>query len=309
MRAKASGRHGLEGRLRTGIGLTVAMQAISALDQLQPVPALGPVGEIRLVPDLDTFRVLPYAPHAGAVLTDHITREGPPAAVCQRSFLKRMEAALAAHDLTLRAAFETEFSLATKLDGAYVPDRLVAVLLDHRDHRVAGLRRRPRRRAGRAAHPGRAVLRRARPRAARDLDPARARAPGRRRAAARARDHPRRRHRAGAGRLAGAQALAGQRRQRRPHPLLALGRRAQPVLRRRHARPTVKHRPRVHRRRARAPPRPLRPDRSELQLLPPDRAPVLGRRVRLLGLRQPRGAGAGGIDLRAASRRRRPTPS
>jgi glutamine synthetase len=121
VRAKASGRHGLEGRLRTGIGLTVAMQAISALDQLQPVPALGPVGEFRLVPDLDTFRVLPYAPHAGAVLTDHLTREGPPAAVCQRSFLKRMEAALAAHDLTLRAAFESEFSLATKRDGAYVP--------------------------------------------------------------------------------------------------------------------------------------------------------------------------------------------
>jgi len=46
VRAKASGRHGLEGRLRTGIGLTVAMQAISALDQLQPVPALGPVGEM-----------------------------------------------------------------------------------------------------------------------------------------------------------------------------------------------------------------------------------------------------------------------
>jgi glutamine synthetase len=97
------------------------MQAISALDQLQPVPALGPVGEIRLVPDLDTFRVLPYAPHAGAVLTDHLTREGPPAAVCQRSFLKRMETALAAHGLTLRAAFENEFSLATKRDGAYVP--------------------------------------------------------------------------------------------------------------------------------------------------------------------------------------------
>jgi glutamine synthetase len=65
--------------------------------------------------------VLPYAPHAGAVLTDHMTREGPPAPVCQRSFLKRMEARLAEHGVTLRAAFENEFSLATKVDGAYVP--------------------------------------------------------------------------------------------------------------------------------------------------------------------------------------------
>ena len=121
MRAKGSARHGLEGRLRAGIGVTGAMQAMNALDQLQPVPSMGPVGEVRLMPDLATFRVLPYAPHAGAVLTDHMTREGPPAPVCQRSFLKRMEARLAEHGVTLRAAFENEFSLATKIDGAYVP--------------------------------------------------------------------------------------------------------------------------------------------------------------------------------------------
>src|SRR5919205_2994510 len=79
IRAKASGRHGLEGRLQAGIGLTVAMQAMSSLDQLQPVHAMGPVGEVRLVPDLATFRVLPYAPHAGALLTDHVGLDGEPA--------------------------------------------------------------------------------------------------------------------------------------------------------------------------------------------------------------------------------------
>lgn len=121
VRAKASGRHGLEGRLEAGIGLTVAMQAMNALDQLQPVPNMGPVGEVRLVPDLDTFRVLPYAPHTGAVLTDHIALDGTPAPVCQRSFLARMEARLAERGLVLRASFENEFSLATRIDGAYVP--------------------------------------------------------------------------------------------------------------------------------------------------------------------------------------------
>ena len=121
IRAKSSGRHGLAGRLEAGIGLTVAMQAMSSLDQLQPVPAMGPVGEVRLVPDPDTFRVLPYAPHTGAVLTDHVALDGQPAAVCQRSFLKRMEARLAERGLVLRASFENEFSLATRIDGAYVP--------------------------------------------------------------------------------------------------------------------------------------------------------------------------------------------
>jgi glutamine synthetase len=121
IRAKSSARRGLEGRLEAGIGLTVAMQAMSSLDQLQPVPEMGPVGEIRLVPDLDTFRVLPYAPRAGAVLTDHVRLDGSPAPVCQRSFLKRMEARLAERGLVLRASFENEFSLATRVDGAYVP--------------------------------------------------------------------------------------------------------------------------------------------------------------------------------------------
>jgi glutamine synthetase len=121
VRAKASGRRGLGGRLRAGIGLTVAMQAMSGLDELQPVPSMGPVGEVRLVPDLETFRVLPYAPRTGAVLTDHIALDGRPAPVCQRSFLKRMEGALAQRGLFLRAAFENEFSLATLVDGAYVP--------------------------------------------------------------------------------------------------------------------------------------------------------------------------------------------
>ena len=121
VRAKSSARHGLERRLEAGIGLTVAMQAMNGLDQLQPVPGMGPVGEIRLVPDLDTFRALPYAPRTGAVLTDHVQLDGVPAAVCQRSFLKRMEARVAERGLVLRVSFENEFSLATKVDGAYVP--------------------------------------------------------------------------------------------------------------------------------------------------------------------------------------------
>jgi glutamine synthetase len=121
VRAKASARPGLEGRLSTGIGVTVGMQAMNALDQLQPVEGMGPVGEYRLKPDLGTFRVLPYAPASGAVLTDHFGLDGEPAPVCQRSFLKRMIGRLAERGLTLRASFENEFSLATSVDGAYVP--------------------------------------------------------------------------------------------------------------------------------------------------------------------------------------------
>jgi glutamine synthetase len=117
VRAKASSRHGLEGRLRAGIGLTVAMQAMNSLDQLQPVEGMGPVGEVRLVPDRETFRVLPYAPASGAVIVDQIGLDGEPAAVCQRSFLKRQAERLAERGSVLEASFENEFTLAVRDEG------------------------------------------------------------------------------------------------------------------------------------------------------------------------------------------------
>jgi glutamine synthetase len=121
VRAKASAVNGLESRVRSGIGVTVAMQAMNSLDHLQPVDGMGPVGEVRLVPDPATFRVLPYAPRTGGVVVDHVRLDGEPAAVCQRSFLKRMEDRLAARDATLEISFENEFSLATEVDGRFVP--------------------------------------------------------------------------------------------------------------------------------------------------------------------------------------------
>jgi glutamine synthetase len=121
VRAKASARHGLEGRLHAGIGLTVGMQAMNSLDQLQPVEGMGPVGEVRLVPDLQTFRILPYAPASGAVLVDHVGLDGEPAAVCQRSFLKRQVTRLAARGAVLEASFENEFTLAVSTERGLRP--------------------------------------------------------------------------------------------------------------------------------------------------------------------------------------------
>jgi glutamine synthetase len=121
IRAKASGRHGLEGRLERGIGLTVGMQAMNSLDQLQAVEGMGPVGEVRLVPDLDTFRQLPYADSSAGVITDHVQLDGEPASVCQRTFLKRQTARLGERGFRLEVAFENEFSLAVREDAGYVP--------------------------------------------------------------------------------------------------------------------------------------------------------------------------------------------
>ena len=82
IRGKAAGTARLRERMSSGIGHTVAMMAMSMLDHLQPVAGMGPVGEVRIVPDPETFVALPYAPGAGAAWTvwsprTHPRCEGP----------------------------------------------------------------------------------------------------------------------------------------------------------------------------------------------------------------------------------------
>src|ERR1700716_971227 len=121
IRGKSAGIAGLKDRLETGIGLTLAMQAFTMLDHLAPVEGMGPVGEIRLVPAPAPFVIAPYAPHTGVLLVDMETLDGKPYAADGRAFLRRMIARAAERDLEIVAAFEPEWSLARKVDGAFEP--------------------------------------------------------------------------------------------------------------------------------------------------------------------------------------------
>jgi glutamine synthetase len=121
IRGKACGLSRLGERLETGIGLTLAMQAFTLLDRLAPVEGMGPVGEIRLVPDPETFVLAPYAPRTGVVLVDMMTREREPYEADGRHFLKRMIKRAAARDLELQAAFEPEWTLVRQADDGWAP--------------------------------------------------------------------------------------------------------------------------------------------------------------------------------------------
>ncbi len=122
IRGKSAGIKDLRDRLESGIGLTLAMQAFTMLDHLASVEGMGPVGEIRLVPDPSTFAIAPYAPHTATVLVDMQTLDGQPYAADGRAFLKRMIARAADdHDLSLVAAFEPEWSLAIKTGDQFTP--------------------------------------------------------------------------------------------------------------------------------------------------------------------------------------------
>jgi glutamine synthetase len=121
IRGKACHVEFLPSYMKSGIGLTVAMQSFNMLDQLVPEGSFGPVGEIRLVPDLASFAVLPYAARSARLLCDMLTLDGEPWEACPRSFLKRMVARAAAAGFELRAAFENEFTLARREGDRYEP--------------------------------------------------------------------------------------------------------------------------------------------------------------------------------------------
>jgi glutamine synthetase len=128
IRGKSAGAGKLRERVASGIGHTVAMMAMSMLDHLQPVEGMGPVGEVRIVPDPETYVTLPYAPGAGAMLADLVLPDGTPWDACPRTFLKRALAELAAEGYGVQAAFEPEFTLGRRDSspaGPAIPDRLI----------------------------------------------------------------------------------------------------------------------------------------------------------------------------------------
>ncbi len=122
IRGKAAHASVLDDFIQSGIGLTVAMQAFCLTEHLAPGTHLGPVGEIRLVPDLDTFTILPYQTREARVLCDMHTLTGVPWEHCPRTFLKSMAERAGRLDLDIQAAFEYEFYLARQRDdGSFEP--------------------------------------------------------------------------------------------------------------------------------------------------------------------------------------------
>lgn len=69
------------------------------------------MGEIRAVPDLDTFTVLPWTPSGASLLCDLLDHDHQDWDACPRSYLKAMVARAASMGITVEAAFENEFYL------------------------------------------------------------------------------------------------------------------------------------------------------------------------------------------------------
>jgi glutamine synthetase len=121
IRGKSTHVGALARRIESGIGLVKGMQSFTSLDFLAPDATFGPVGEIRLVPDPDTFVLLPYAPRSGQMMANMVELDHKPWALDPRHFLQRMIGAARDQGLSFDASFENEFYLAYRRDDGFVP--------------------------------------------------------------------------------------------------------------------------------------------------------------------------------------------
>jgi len=120
-RAKAIHVSHLSNKLREGIGLTRAQMAMNLLEQLINIDGMEPVGEIRLVPDPETFSILPWTPSSASLICDQLDHNHMNWGSCPRCFLKDMVARAEHFGIKVEATFENEFYLAHEQDGTYIP--------------------------------------------------------------------------------------------------------------------------------------------------------------------------------------------
>jgi glutamine synthetase len=121
IRGKAVHVERLASRMRSGVGLTRGQNAVNMLEAFVPIEGMEPVGEIRLVPDPDSYRLLPWLPRTASLLCDQLDHDFEDWGSCTRSFLKRAVEAAAGHGLQVMASFENEFYLAREIDGVVQP--------------------------------------------------------------------------------------------------------------------------------------------------------------------------------------------
>jgi glutamine synthetase len=120
-RGRVVDRETLADVLETGANVTHAMQSFNALDRLAPAGRYGPVGEVRVVPDPETFTVLPYDERAGLLLAELHDLQGEPWAAGPRARLRAYLDELAADGYEPALGYESEFYYTVDDDGETVP--------------------------------------------------------------------------------------------------------------------------------------------------------------------------------------------
>lgn len=111
-RVKVVPVHRLKGAAEHGVGISYVFTVFAVDDHIAASPGFdGPIGDMRLRPDLEVVVPLAAAPGwAWAPVRQHDQEMGV-MPVCQRSLLERVTATAAAGGLDFRMAYEVEFTL------------------------------------------------------------------------------------------------------------------------------------------------------------------------------------------------------
>lgn len=119
IRGYSSYKDSIPGDLDSGVAFAEVMPVFSALDNIAPGSAIGCTGELRAVPDISTFRMLPYAKGQGQIICDFKTRNHEESELCARTALKKI---LEKCPYKVFSSFENEYYYALrKDDGTYIP--------------------------------------------------------------------------------------------------------------------------------------------------------------------------------------------
>jgi glutamine synthetase len=76
-------------KISEGVGLTRAQNAVNLFEELVPVEGMEPVGEVRIIPDPETFTILPWVDRTAGMFSDLLEQDGSEWGGCTRSVLKR----------------------------------------------------------------------------------------------------------------------------------------------------------------------------------------------------------------------------
>jgi glutamine synthetase len=127
----------LEHAVADGIGMSPVFDVFMFDDAITASPSsTGPVGDLRLFPDLDRLVVLAAQPGWAWAPVDRRTQAGEPHPGCQRTFARRMAERTAERGFQVRMGFEAEWVLDVGAGDEFVPatsgpgygmDRLIEV--------------------------------------------------------------------------------------------------------------------------------------------------------------------------------------
>ncbi len=127
----------LQNAVQRGVGMSPVFDVFMFDDAISASPSsTGPVGDLRLFPDLDRLVALAGQPGWAWAPVDRRTQAGGPHPGCQRAFARRMAERVAGEGLAARMGFEVEWVLDAGAGEDHVPatagpaygmDRLIEV--------------------------------------------------------------------------------------------------------------------------------------------------------------------------------------